>query len=248
MLSLATSAAIPATGPLAALGPVGGVIDMALMAFSGGFGAQMTQFQSQLRQMTPAQQSAARQSGAFGVQQRPTGLPGATRTAGLNLLEGGRRVSFLSGLGKIFTDVLPTFGTIAQDIGKVIHPATTAAGSAATAAVDAAKAMGKTVAQHPVLAAAGAAAAGAAGMGMASTALMHPGATGKGFHMSRARKGHPSHLVRNRHMNPANGRALHRSLRRIKRFERMARHVLHFTQPHKSHGRAVFKFRKRKAA
>jgi hypothetical protein len=157
----------------------------------------------------------------------------------------GGNVSFLSGLGKIFgtvaSDVLP----VVSRIGAAIHPAATAAGKAATVALDtagsAAKAVGGAVRAHPVLAAAGA--ASAAGMAAAG-GLMGGGTTAKGkLHPAVKRAlGIPHH----RRMHVTNTRALHRALRRVKGFERVAKRVLSIThhRPTKVH----FKFRRHKRA
>jgi hypothetical protein len=103
------------------------------------------------------------------------------------------------------------------------------------------------IVKHPVLSAAGA--AGAAGMliGAGGEMLMGPGGCApKGFHMSKPRGGHcPStpHLVRNRRMNVANGRALSRAVRRLHHFARKYRKVVGFVSPRKPKGRMYFKKR-----
>lgn len=91
----------------------------------------------------------------------------------------------------------------------------------------------KTAQQHPVLTAAGGAAATVAGAAL-------------GRHVMRGRvaqlpDGTLVHMRRHRRMNPCNIRALRRGLRRAHAFERIARKVLHFTNPRKSHGVAHFK-------
>ena len=68
----------------------------------------------------------------------------------------------------------------------------------------------------------------------------------RGFHMSKARKGHPSHLVRNRRMRVTNVKALRRGLRRLHGFEKICRRVLHFTHPRGARGRAVFRRARRR--
>jgi hypothetical protein len=103
------------------------------------------------------------------------------------------------------------------------------------------------IVKHPVLSAAGA--AGAAGMlvGAGAEYMMGPGGCApKGFHMSKPRGGHcPStpHLVRNRRMNVANGRALSRAVRRLHHFARKYRKVVGFVSPRKPKGRMYFKKR-----
>lgn len=68
----------------------------------------------------------------------------------------------------------------------------------------------------------------------------------RGFHMSKPRRGVPSHLVRNRRMRVTNTKALRRAIRRAEGFSRIARKVLHFTSPRRVHGRGVFRVRRRK--
>jgi hypothetical protein len=71
----------------------------------------------------------------------------------------------------------------------------------------------------------------------------------KGYHMSKPRGGHcPSvpHLVRNRRMNVANGRALGRAVRRLHHFAKKYRKVVGFVSPHRPKGRMYFKKRKHK--
>lgn len=123
--------------------------------------------------------------------------------------------------------------------------------------------------RHPTISAAGSAAAGGIAAGVAGTAAEHimrrgpvmpggsmlagplaaPGGIGlKGYHMSKPRRGVPSHLVRNRHMRVTNPRALRRAIRRAKGFERLARKVMHFVSPRAHKGRAVFKTRRRARA
>jgi hypothetical protein len=105
--------------------------------------------------------------------------------------------------------------------------------------------------KHPVLSAAGAAGVVGAAIGAGGEALMHPGMGGacvKGFHMSKPKGGRCSsapHLVRNRRMNVANGRALSRAVRRLHHFARKYRKVVGFVSPRKPKGRMYF--RKRKA-
>lgn len=165
-----------------------------------------------------------------------------------NLLETAPKeanVGFLSGLGKVFSGVTSGLSDV-RGIISAIHPAATAAGKAATVALDAgtsaAKAVGRTVAAHPVIAAAGAASAAAAGIG-----AMSMGGTGKAAakaHLKNIAKGLGIHHKR---MRVTNTKALHRALRRVKGFEHVARRVLRITmtKPHKVH----FKFhRKRRAA
>jgi hypothetical protein len=105
--------------------------------------------------------------------------------------------------------------------------------------------------KHPVLSAAGAAGA----VGLVGAGIEHQlmagagGASVKGFHMSKPRGGAcPSapHLVRNRRMNVANGRALGRAVRRLHHFAKKYRKVVGFVSPHRPKGRMYFKKRKHK--
>ncbi len=96
--------------------------------------------------------------------------------------------------------------------------------------------VGTIVSKHPVLSAAGA--AGTIGIlgGMGGERLISGGAMAagrKGFHMSKARRGVPSHLVRNRHMRVTNPRALRRALRRAHGFARLAMRTIHLIHPKK---------------
>lgn len=233
MLSIAASAAMPATGPLAALGPIGGIADMLLLAFGGpSFSKQNAIYGQQLRQL--ATTPGGKQFLSQRQQLRQSDALMARRAVGSKLLSGGRDVSFLSGLSKVFGTVVSDVAPAISRIGSVIHPATTAAGKAATIAVDAAGTAVKAVKAHPVLAAAGAAAAAG---GMAAGSLMTP--AGKAAHVKRVRQALGMH---HRRMHVTNTKALHRALRRVKGFEHVARRVLQIThhKPVKVH----FKFGK----
>jgi hypothetical protein len=131
---------------------------------------------------------------------------------------------------------------------KLPGPAQTIGATIKATAGRAITATGGAIIKHPVLSAAGA--AGAVGMlaGAESEklAMMHGGACMKGFHMSKRRGGKcPStpHLVRNRRMNVANGRALSRAVRRLHHFARKYRKVVGFVSPRKPKGRMYFKKR-----
>jgi hypothetical protein len=154
-------------------------------------------------------------------------------------------VGFLSGLGKVFGGIgtaISDVRGITSTIGAAIHPAATAAGKAATIAVDTAKAGARTVAAHPVLAASAAAAGIAAGAG--TMGAMGGGTSAAKAHVKRVKAalGLPHH----KRMHVTNTKALHRALRRVKGFERVARRVMSIThhRPVKMH----FKFRKKRAA
>jgi hypothetical protein len=122
--------------------------------------------------------------------------------------------------------------------------------------------VGKAIAAHPTLSAAGAAGATGVVSGMAAPRMLgSPAAAGmamtrgrgvalvpgggapgvRGFHLDK--KTH-SHMVRNRRMRVTNPRALRRAIRRAKGFERLARKVMHFVSPRKTRGRAVFRGRR----
>jgi hypothetical protein len=106
------------------------------------------------------------------------------------------------------------------------------------------KRVGGAIVKHPVLSAAGAAGA----IGIAGTAavesMMGAVVAPKGYHMSKPKSGRcPSspHLVRNRRMNVANGRALSRAVRRLHHFARKYRKVVGFVSPRKPKGRMYFR-------
>jgi hypothetical protein len=114
------------------------------------------------------------------------------------------------------------------------------------------KRVGGAIVKHPVLSAAGAAGAiGIAGTAAAEHLMMAGGGVApKGYHMSKPKGGRcPSspHLVRNRRMNVANGRALSRAVRRLHHFARKYRKVVGFVSPKRPKGRMYFR-KKKKAA
>jgi hypothetical protein len=153
-------------------------------------------------------------------------------------------VSFLTGLGKVFGGIGTAIGdvrAIGGALGGIVHGASTAAGKAATVGVDLAKSGAKTVAAHPVLAASAAAAGIAAGAG---TMGAMGGSSAAKAHVKRIKSalGLPHH----KRMHVTNTKALHRALRRVKGFERVARRVLSIT--HHKPVRVHFKFRKKRAA
>jgi hypothetical protein len=247
----ATAAAvsgIPVVGPILTIGSA--IAEMVGLPFLGPSFAQeqAANLQARLRiANTPAykaylQQQQANRIADANLARRASGARAFVPTTG------GPKVGFLSGISKVlggFGTAISDVRTIASTIGGAIHPAATAAGKAATAGIDAAKSAGaavaRTVAQHPVMAAAaGAGAAGIAAGAMASSATM-----GKGG------KIHPAvakalGLHKHRRMHATNTKALHRALRRVKGFERVARRVMSIThhRPMKMH----FKFRKKRAA
>jgi hypothetical protein len=107
------------------------------------------------------------------------------------------------------------------------------------------KRVGGAIVKHPVLSAAGAAGAiGIAGTAAVESMMGGMAVAPKGYHMSKPKGGRcPSspHLVRNRRMNVANGRALSRAVRRLHHFARKYRKVVGFVSPRKPKGRMYFR-------
>jgi len=110
--------------------------------------------------------------------------------------------------------------------------------------------IGGAILRHPVLSGAGAAGAIglAAGMGGERMLAAPGGMPMRGFHMSKPRKGHPSHLVRNRRMRVSNPKALRRAIRRTSGFAKLAMRTIHLVHPKKRARFGGFKRRRRKAA
>jgi hypothetical protein len=152
---------------------------------------------------------------------------------------------FFGSLGKVFRGVagavsgfIPGVGPIAQ---KVISRLPGGSGGILAKA-------GGAIIKHPVLSAAGAAGViGLGGVGVGRHMGMGAGGLApRGFHQCKSKHGCKSGaFVRNRRMNPCNGRALRRAIRRAHAFERMAKHVIGFSSPRKPKGHMYFK-RKRK--
>jgi hypothetical protein len=148
----------------------------------------------------------------------------------------------LRGLASGLPIVGPAIGALTSRIGA---PAAAGAASSIKAGGQAIiKRVGGAIVKHPVLSAAGAAGA----IGIAGTAaaehLMAGGVAPKGYHMSKPKGGRcPSspHLVRNRRMNVANGRALSRAVRRLHHFARKYRKVVGFVSPKRPKGRMYFR-------
>jgi len=90
-------------------------------------------------------------------------------------------------------------------------------------------AVGRMVAKHPVLSAAGAAAVLGTGLGGGVESMMAPGVAPHGMHFSH--KTH--HLVKNRHMRVTNPKALRRAIRRTHGFARLAMKTIHLVHPKK---------------
>ena len=133
-------------------------------------------------------------------------------------------------------------GNVAKTVGGFIPgvgPMITAAGeklaqigaSKAPKLLTMGKAAGSAIVKHPGITAAGTAAIGVAAGGLAGHMLTRRGAGAGGR--------------KRRRMNPCNGRALRRAIRRAHAFERMAKHVIGFSSPRKPKGHMYFK-RKRK--
>jgi hypothetical protein len=238
--------AVPVVGPV--LAAVSSIADMFGMSLLGpSFAKQNAQFGQALRSGIASGKINPRF--AVNTNVRAIGVRGAS---GLLASEAakpiGGNVGFLSGLSKVFGGIgtaISDVRGITSTIGAAIHPAATAAGKAATAGIDAAAAAGKTVARtvaaHPVIAA-------AAGAGIAGAAA---GMAGSSATMGKGGKMHPAvaralGLHKHRRMHATNTKALHRALRRVKGFERVARRVMSIThhRPVKMH----FKFRKKRAA
>lgn len=94
-------------------------------------------------------------------------------------------------------------------------------------------AVGKMVAKHPVLSAAGAAAVLAGGAGVEAGHLMSaPGPGMRGFHIEKRGK-HAGQWIKNRHMRVTNPKALRRAIRRTRGFAKLAMRTIHLVHPQK---------------
>ncbi len=80
-------------------------------------------------------------------------------------------------------------------------------------------------------------------VGATSGRGMHPNRSTYYTRAGKVEKG--TKLVRNRHANYGNGRALKRALRRAHGFQHLARAVMSFTMTGRKHGRGHFKTRRR---
>lgn len=154
-------------------------------------------------------------------------------------------LSFFKNIGHVVTGLFksPTVQKVATPIAKVIgqHPTLSAAGGSAIAGYGAGELVsGRRTGQPGMMPPMRM--PGGAGMGGA----MPAGLGARGYHMSKPRRGVPSHLVRNRRMRVTNPRALRRAIRRARGFEKLARKVMHFVSTKKHSGRAVFRGRRRK--
>jgi hypothetical protein len=157
--------------------------------------------------------------------------------------------SFLGGLAKKAAGFIPGVGPEVSSIAeKIIPSGSRAAAGMRGVASTAMKRVGSTIVKHPVLSAAGAAGAlGALGGAGAEKLLTMGGACPRGHHISKSKHAkHFGQCVRNRRMNPCNGRALRRAIRRAHAFERIAKHVIGFSSPRKPKGHMYFKRRRKK--
>lgn len=149
---------------------------------------------------------------------------------------------FFSSLGRIFKGVASTVAGVIPGVGGTVGRAITKIGGGSKIG-GIVKSVGGAIIKHPVLSAAGAAGAvGAAG----TLAGRHLGiGTGesmmKGHHLSRK----TGKLVRNRHMNPCNPRALRRAIRRTHSFARLAMRTIHLVHPKKKARFGGFKRRRK---
>jgi len=135
-------------------------------------------------------------------------------------------LSFLGNVAKTVGGFIPGVGGIVSSIGEKL--AAKGAPKLLPAATGVIKKVGGAIIKHPGITAAGTAAVGA---GIGAT-LMRRGSGGAGGRKSRR-------------MNPCNGRALRRAIRRAHAFERLAKKVIGFSSPRKPKGHMYFK-RKRK--
>ena len=150
--------------------------------------------------------------------------------------------SFIPGVGPLISKGISAIPMGAAKSGAIAS----AAGAGMSMVKAGAGAIRSGIVKHPVLSAAGA--AGAAGLGIGAVSRgMHPAAMtpggqimGRGFHVSKK----TGAVVRNRRMNPCNGRALGRATRRLHAFAKRYRKVVGFVAPHKPKGRMYFKKRK----
>jgi hypothetical protein len=156
---------------------------------------------------------------------------------------------FLGGLAKSAVGLIPGIG---PGLSSMLTRAPKVAAPAAAGLVSAggmsmikrgAAAVGGAIVKHPVLSAAGAAGAiGAASGAVAGRMGMVPHGQ-KGMHISKK----TGNMVRNRHMNVCNPRALRRAVRRAHGFSKLAMRTIHLIHPKKKVRFGGFKKRKRAA-
>jgi len=158
--------------------------------------------------------------------------------------------SFLGGLAKSAVGLIPGVGpgwsAILKSTPKAVAPA--AAGLASAGGLSMIKrgtaAVSSAIIKHPVLSAAGAAGAMGAASGVVAGHMMAaPGAHIKGMHISKK----TGKMVRNRHMNVCNPRALRRAVRRAHGFSKLAMRTIHLVHPKKKVRFGGFKKRRRAA-
>lgn len=147
--------------------------------------------------------------------------------------------SFFGGLVKSAVGLIPGVGPIASKAIGLI-------GAAATKGRAIVKPVSGVIMRHPVITAAGA--AGTIGAGVLASRGARPAITPegggimRGYHISRK----TGKMVRNRHMNVCNPRALRRSIRRAHGFAKFAMKAIHLTMPKKKGHFGGFKRRRKK--
>jgi hypothetical protein len=134
--------------------------------------------------------------------------------------------SVLGGIAKAVGGFIPGVGPIISKAGEVIS--TIGAKKAPALLTAGVQKVGSAIIKHPGITAAATAGVGLAA-GVAGTKLLSGGGGGR----------------KRRRMNPCNGRALRRAIRRAHAFERLAKHVIGFSSPRKPKGRMYFR-KKRK--
>jgi len=147
---------------------------------------------------------------------------------------------FFSGLGRIFKGVAGAAVGMIPGVGGIASKAISKIPSGIRPMIG--RATGAII-KHPVLSAAGAAGViGAGGVAVGHALAGSPVHGLRGMHISKR----TGRMVRNRRMNPCNGRALRRAIRRAHAFERLAKRVIGFSSPRKPKGHMYFKRRKKK--
>lgn len=137
-------------------------------------------------------------------------------------------LSFIGNVAKTVGGFIPGVGPIISAAGEKL------AGIGAKKAIPmigsgAISKVGSAIIKHPGITAAGTAAVGVAAGALGARAL-RGGAGGR----------------KHRRMNPCNGRALRRAIRRAHAFERLAKKVIGFSSPRKPKGHMYFKRRRKK--
>jgi hypothetical protein len=149
--------------------------------------------------------------------------------------------SFFGGLIKRAVGFIPGVGPIASAAVGAIMPG----GARAATSGIMTKATG-IIMKHPVVSGAAAAGIGGgaigAGVGRKMLTAGHMGGMQKGYHTSKK----TGKVVRNRHMNACNPRALRRAIRRAHSFAKLAMHTIHLVHPKKKGRFGGFKSRRKK--